>query len=166
MATVTPGGVSTERATLARMVRVMFPHPDFPDGPYDRTVDAILAAGTDDIRTAAQLQQGLQELDVLAGGSFTGLDDAKALALLRSISGTAFFQAVRSTVITSLYDDAEVHRLLGYEGASFDRGGYLHRGFDDLDWLPTPRIEEYDGPEALVEVAPDDVPENDGGSER
>jgi hypothetical protein len=124
------------------MVRVMFPHAGFPDGPYDRTVDAILAAAADDIRTAAQLEQGLRELDVLAGGTFTALDDAKALELLRSISDTAFFAAVRSNVITSLYDDAEVHRLLGYEGASFDQGGYLNRGFDDLDWLPDPRIEE------------------------
>jgi hypothetical protein len=24
------------------------------------------------------------------------------------------------------------------EGPSFDKGGYLHRGFNDLDWLPDP----------------------------
>jgi len=142
MATVIPGGVSTERAALARMVRLMFPHPDFPDGPYERTVDAILAAGTDDVRTGAQLQQGLRELDQLADRPFTELDDARALAVLRSISGTAFFEVVRSKVILTLYDDREVHRLLGYEGPAFDQGGYLHRGFDDLDWLPEPRVEE------------------------
>jgi hypothetical protein len=142
MTTVTPGGVSTERATLLRMVRVMFPHPDFPDGPYERTVDAILAAGVEDARTGAQLQQGLRELDGLADRPFTELDDARALELLRSISATTFFEAVRSRVILTLYDDREVHRLLGYEGASFDQGGYLHRGFADLDWLPDPRIEE------------------------
>ena len=142
MTTVTPGGVSTERATLMRMVRVMFPHPDFPDGPYERTVDAILAAGVEDARTGAQLQQGLRELDGLADRPFTELDDARALELLRSISATTFFEAVRSKVILTLYDDREVHRLLGYEGTSFDQGGYLHRGFADLDWLPDPRIEE------------------------
>ena len=142
MATVTPGGVSTERAALDRMVRVMFPHPDFPDGPYERTVDAILAAGTEDARTGAQLQQGLRELDRLADRPFTELDDARALELLRSISGSAFFEVVRSKVILTLYDDREVHRLLGYEGPSFEHGGYLHRGFDDLDWLPEPRIGE------------------------
>ena len=48
--------------------------------------------------------------------------------------------------MVALYDDHEVWDLLGYEGSSFDKGGYLHRGFDDLDWLPRPRIEEYDGP--------------------
>jgi hypothetical protein len=34
--------------------------------------------------------------------------------------------------------------LLGYEGPSFDKGGYLNRGFNDLDWLPDPRITELD----------------------
>jgi hypothetical protein len=24
---------------------------------------------------------------------------------------------------------------LGYEGPSAPEGGYLHRGFDDIDWL-------------------------------
>ena len=39
-------------------------------------------------------------------------------------------------------DDPEVWSLLGYEGPSFEHGGYLRRGFDDLDWLPDPRVEE------------------------
>ena len=58
---------------------------------------------------------------------------------------------MHSTTVVALYDDHEVWELLGYEGPSFDKGGYLHRGFDDLDWLPDPRIEEYDG-EPRVEL--------------
>jgi hypothetical protein len=26
--------------------------------------------------------------------------------------------------------------MLGYEGPSFERGGYLNRGAGDIDWLP------------------------------
>jgi hypothetical protein len=51
----------------------------------------------------------------------------------------------------ALYDSAEVWDLLGYEGPSFDKGGYLHRGFDDLDWLPRARVEEFAG-EPRVEL--------------
>ena len=140
MAAVTPGGVATERATLGRMVRAMFPHPGFPDDPYLRTADAILADAAEDVRTRAQLEQGLRDLDALAGGPFSGLDDAHALAILDRISASAFFELVRSKTILTFYDDAEVHRLLGYEGPSFDQGGYLHRGFADLDWLPQPPV--------------------------
>jgi hypothetical protein len=60
---------------------------------------------------------------------------------------------VRSTAIVALYDDKEVWGLLGYEGSSYEHGGYVDRGFDDLDWLPDPRIEEFDGPPRTELVA-------------
>ena len=62
------------------------------------------------------------------------------------MAGTPFFALVHATTVVALYDDHEVWDLLGYEGSSFDKGGYLDRGFDDLDWLPDPRVEEFDGP--------------------
>ena len=52
-----------------------------------------------------------------------------------------FLTAIVDSVVVTLYSDPEVWELLGYEGPSFDKGGYLHRGFDDLDWLPDPPIE-------------------------
>jgi hypothetical protein len=49
---------------------------------------------------------------------------------------------VRAEVVTTLYNDTEVWQILGWEGESFSKGGYLERGFDDLDWLPAARVEE------------------------
>jgi hypothetical protein len=57
---------------------------------------------------------------------------------LRAIEGSAFFELVRSTAVVEVYCDQETWDLLGYEGPSFAKGGYLHRGFNDLDWLPEP----------------------------
>ena len=51
-------------------------------------------------------------------------------------------EAVRAKTILTLYNDPEVWELLGWEGASYSKGGYVSRGFADLDWLPDPRIEE------------------------
>jgi hypothetical protein len=136
-----PGGDESTERTLTRLVRAMFPHPGFPDGPYVRSAEAILTAAGDDLRFKAQLIQGLVDLDVAAGGSFAGLDDTAAFELLGGFSDAAFFQGVRAQVITTLYDDREVWQLLGYEGPSFDKGGYIERGFADLDWLPEPRID-------------------------
>jgi len=56
--------------------------------------------------------------------------------------------------VLTLYNLPEVWEALGYEGASFDKGGYLTRGFNDLDWLPEPRIEEYTGELNYVEIGP------------
>jgi hypothetical protein len=126
---------------LLRLLRVAYPHPSFPDAPYERTAKTVEEAG----RTDPVLVTGLDDLDARAGGDFVGLDDDRATALLKEVSETPFFSLVHSTTVVALYDDHEVWDLLGYEGASFDKGGYLHRGFDDLDWLPDPRITEYDG---------------------
>jgi hypothetical protein len=127
---------------LARMVRAMFPHPSFPDGPYERCAEAILAAAGEDLRFRTQLDQGLRDLDAIGGAPFGELSPERRLELLRGISGTEFFEGVRSRVITTLYDDREVWGLLGYEGPSYEHGGYVDRGFADLDWLPEPKLGE------------------------
>jgi hypothetical protein len=134
------------RRVLVRLLRVAYPHERFPDGPYERTAEAIEDAARANAADDRALTQGLAGLDRGAGGDFLALDDAAAEALLRDRADEYFFRRIRSTAVVALYDNAEVWELLGYEGPSFDQGGYLHRGFDDLDWLPRPRIEEYDGP--------------------
>jgi hypothetical protein len=146
------------RRNLVRLLRAAYPHSRFPDGPYERTADAILAQVDASLWHRLVLTDGLATLDAKAGGSFADLDDRAALTLLEELEDAEFFRFVRGVAVVTLYDDAEVHELLGYEGPSFEKGGYLHRGFDDLGWLPNPRIEEYDGPERLVEVAAHDEP--------
>jgi hypothetical protein len=160
----TTSSVDTDgRRNLVRLLRAAYPHPRFPDGPYERTADTVLSQAGDSFWHRLVLTQGLASLDARAAaggaqGRFADLDDEAALTVLRGIENAQFFVSIRSVAVVTLYDDAEVHQLLGYGGPSFDQGGYLHRGFDDLDWLPNPRIEEYDGPDQLVEVAPDDEP--------
>ncbi len=137
------------RALLRRVLRVGYPHARFPDEPYDRAAAAIEAAVADSPEQAQVLADGLADLE---GRDFAFADDGKATAMLRDVADSPFFAIVHSTTVVALYDQPQVWDLLGYEGPSFDKGGYLHRGFDDLDWLPDPRITEYDGP-PRVEVA-------------
>lgn len=151
------------RAALVRLLRVAYPHSRFPDGPYERTADEIIGQVDASLWHRLTLTQGLESLDAAAGGDFASLDDSAALALLQQLASAEFFTFVRGVAVVSLYNDHETWDLLGYEGPSYDKGGYVDRGFDDLDWLPGPRIEEYDGPEQLVEVAPDDQLGTSGG---
>ena len=137
-----PEPLSEEQQTkLFRVLRVAYPHPSFPDGPYQRTSAAVQQADSDGVLAAG--------LDAL--GDLDGLDDDAVTAKLEAVQAEPFFRLVHSTTVVALYDDHEVWQLLGYEGSSFEKGGYLHRGFDDLDWLPEVRIEEYDG-EPRVEI--------------
>jgi hypothetical protein len=138
VATVTATGVTPELRTLTAMIRRMFPHDGWPDGPFQRAATAIQEAAGSDARNQAQLTAGLAELQARG---FAQMDAEAALAHLKASSGSSFFGFVRANVITTLYDDREVWALLGYENDSFAKGGWIERGFADLDWLPDPRIE-------------------------
>jgi len=46
-----------------------------------------------------------------------------------------FFQRVRGALVGGLYGNPDVWPLFGYEGESASKGGYINRGFDDIDWL-------------------------------
>lgn len=148
--------MSDLKPALVRLLRAAFPHASFPDGPYERVAEKILSQIEDDLYHQLVLEQGLATLEQ---AGFDGTqDDEVAEKILATLADTEFFTFICGITVVTLYDDHEVWELLGYEGASFDKGGYLDRGFDDLDWLPSPRIEEYDGPDAIVEVADHDQP--------
>jgi hypothetical protein len=48
-----------------------------------------------------------------------------------------FFQTIRGNLVTGLYNNPEVWPKFGYEGSSADKGGYIDRGFSDINWLDT-----------------------------
>jgi hypothetical protein len=130
-----------DRQTLVNVVYAAFPHATFPRGPYERAADVVIAEAGKDPRFLAQLIQGLTDLDAQRDVPFAELDADTAGAVLRGADGSPFLTAIVDSAVVTLYSDPEVWELLGYEGPSYEKGGYIHRGFDDLDWLPDPRIE-------------------------
>ena len=127
------------RLTLVRLLKVAYPHASFPDGPYERTAEAVLAAAAADPRQLAQLLQGLSDLNMLSRCRSSSSATTSRSRCSAASKARAFFANVPAAAVVALYDDHEVWELLGYEGASFDQGGYLNRGFNDLDWLPEPK---------------------------
>ena len=130
-----------DRQTLVNVVYAAFPHSTFPRGPYERAADGVIAAAGTDPRFLAQLLQGLTDLDAQREVPFSELDAETAGAVLRGADGSPFLTGIVDSAIVTLYSDPEVWDLLGSEGPSYDKGGYVDRGFDDLDWLPDPKIE-------------------------
>lgn len=142
------------KSILERIIRVAFPHPNFPDGAYQRMCEKVVSEAESSTWFRVVLTQGLLTLEpqLAEGERFLDLPEERALALLRRMEDLEFFGFIRRTTVLNLYGDPEVLMALGYEGESFSRGGYLNRGFDDLDWLPKARIEEADEP--LPEIGP------------
>lgn len=129
---------TAEGETLMAMGRTLYPHDKLPDAVYAllaRDLDADAGKSADTLKL---LREGVAALDKAAGGSFANADAAKRLELVKSIEGQPFFNTVRGKCITSLYDNDIAFATFGYPGASWDKGGYITRGFQDLKWLPDP----------------------------
>ena len=115
------------RRTLTRIIRVAFPHPEVPDGPYERMADQIITEAENSTWFRVALTQGLLTLDSLSEQHFLELTDEQALAVLERLGDLEFFGFIRRTTVLNFYDDPEVWEIFGYEGESFSKGGYLPR---------------------------------------
>jgi hypothetical protein len=129
---------SAEGTALMKMGRVLFPHSKLPDAVYALLAKDLDAAASADAATATQLRSGMAELNKAAGGNFAKAPAARQLAAVKSLEGTPFFAAVRGKCVTSLYDNDMAFAAFGYPGSSWEKGGYITRGFQDLKWLPAP----------------------------
>lgn len=126
------------RETTLRVARAMYPHDGLPDEAYAKVVRQIEADARGNEAIRATIEQGIAALDEPTPFKQLAADDQLA-ALLRAEGGD-LFNLVRATAVVELYDNPLVWKALGYEGPSVHLGGYVNRGFDDLDWLPDPPI--------------------------
>jgi hypothetical protein len=127
-----------EGSTLLQMARVLYPHDKLPDAVYALLAKDLDTAASADAALAGQLRTGIQELNRLAGGKFVDADDRTKLEAVTAMEKSDFFGTVRGKCVTSLYDNDMAYVVFGYPGASWDKGGYITRGFQDLSWLPAP----------------------------
>ncbi|WP_448950550.1 Twin-arginine translocation pathway signal [Labrys neptuniae] len=126
--------------TLIRMSRDIYPHDRLPDRYYAIAVKDFDAKAGKDAASKALFEDGVTMLDGLAaaagGKRYADLGwEEERLAILRQIEASPFFGAVRSGLVVGLYNQKEVWPLFGYEGSSADKGGYIARGFSDIEWL-------------------------------
>lgn len=124
--------------TVLQLVRRIYPHDDMEDAVYAFAVKALDEKAASDPSVVPLLTQGFTQLNDLAGTDWTTLDENRQVELLEQIQQSDFFKLVRGTAVSSLYSNELAYQHFGYEGASFPKGGYLMRGFDDLQWLPAP----------------------------
>lgn len=124
-----------QMATLLQMARDIYPHDQVPDRFY-----AVAVKGYDSEEQKALVAEGVAALDAAAKAA--GFDsyvsagwEEDRVKLLQGIEMTPFFQTVRSGLVTGLYNQKDVWPIFGYQGESFSQGGYIERGFNDIDWL-------------------------------
>jgi len=124
-------------ATLIQMARDIYPHDQVPDKFYAVAVKSHDESAAKDPKHKEMIEAGIADLDTKAGdGGYSGLLwEEERVQLLQQIEETPFFQTVRGGLVVGLYNQKEVWPIFGYEGESYSKGGYIARGFDDIEWL-------------------------------
>lgn len=122
-------------ATLVQMARDIYPHDQVADEFY-----VIAVKGYDSAEAAEGIKAGITALNAAAQGA--GFDSYLATGwerdrvdILRGMEDDGFFQQIRGGLVTGLYNQKAVWPIFGYEGESFTQGGYIDRGFNDINWL-------------------------------
>lgn len=122
-------------ATLIQMARDIYPHDQVSDEFY-----AIAVKAYDSAETAPAIESGVASLNAAARGiGYANYIDVgwerDRVDLLRGMENSPFFQQIRGGLVTGLYNQKAVWPIFGYEGESYSEGGYIARGFDDINWL-------------------------------
>ncbi len=131
---------------LFSILKQMYPHNILNDLHYQKVVEKIIESSSSDEAVNKIIKNGISKLNdtvdkTMVKNTWIESSSAEQLETLKKISKTEFFSKLKSTTINTLYNDDEVWELFGYEGDAFSKGGYLYRGFNDLDWLPEPPAE-------------------------
>ncbi len=135
-----------EARSLLLMMRAIFPHDALGDIYYATSVEELDAKAAKDPALATQLKEGLAGLDKALGVPFGELSEGTRVEVLEGIQTTPFFQAVRGHTVVALYNNKLVWADFGYQGSSFEYGGYIMRGFQDAGWTLQPDAEASPAP--------------------
>jgi hypothetical protein len=115
---------------------LVFPHEGLADEVYAQIMDNVLATLDTNPASAGALTEAEAALNAQQDSSWFDLDQAAQIKAIENIQGEAFFALIVGTLRGAFYYDPAVWAHIDYPGSSKEHGGYLHRGFDDIDWLP------------------------------
>ena len=127
--------------TMVKAARDIYPHDFLVDSYYITAIKPWDGKAAKDPAVKSLLEDGVRRLDQDArdrhNAAYAQVPwEADRVVLLQGIEQTDFFKKLRSDLVVSLYNQEELWPKFGYEGSSAEHGGYIKRGFNDIDWLP------------------------------
>jgi hypothetical protein len=124
------------RAALVRVARLLYPHDALDDATYAEVLDQAMAQVADEAPFDALLWEAEQALDGESGGTFLDASPEAQIAALQAIDQEAYWMPIQFAVAGHLYSHPKAWAMMGYEGPSWQHGGWIDRGAGDNDWLP------------------------------
>lgn len=129
-ATTSLNGVS-DLEVLASVAFDLFPYQSLSPELYVKVANSILALND------PRVTEGLKQLhDLSDQQSWLKISDDQRINILTTLQQSEFFGLMRANTIAVIYSEPAFFELVGYGGSAIEFGGYINRGFDDIDWLP------------------------------
>jgi len=121
---------------LVRLTRLLFPHSGLASDVYADVAETLFDSFVAHPESAQLLDMADTALDAQVDGDWMDVDEDRQVAALKGIENEAFFAAILAALRGAFYNHPKVWAYLHYPGSSKEHGGYKHRGFDDINWLP------------------------------
>ena len=121
---------------LTQLTRLLFPHAGLADDVYAEVAHSLFTSFAANPESGQLLDIAGTALDAQQDGDWFDAHEELQITAIRNIQGEAFFTAILAGVRGACYYHPRVWAHLGYPGSSKEHGGYKHRGFNDISWLP------------------------------
>ncbi|KEA65644.1 Tat (Twin-arginine translocation) pathway signal sequence domain protein [Marinobacterium lacunae] len=127
-------------ATLLRMARDIYPHDTLEDKYYAAVLTPLADKANSDADLKKLLTDGVRKLDSRCDKLFARTyleleNEPDRVLVLRAIEDGAFFQRIKGDLMMGIYNNPELWPRFGYGGSAWEKGGYINRGYDKIDWL-------------------------------
>lgn len=132
-------GLDSNR-TLLQMARDVFPHDELEDKYYQAVMVPLAKSAETDEDLLQLLTVGVealnQESKARYGARYLNVEAEKErVVVLKAIEPSAFFQKVKGDLMMGIYNNPEIWKKFGFGGSSWEHGGYINRGYDEIDWV-------------------------------
>lgn len=121
---------------LAKIARLLFPHDGIADDVYAAVIDSILSDAANDSSLSEVLDDAVSALNAAQDADWFNIGAREQIAAMQAVENEAFFAAIQGAVRERFYSHPKVWEHIAYPGSSVEYGGYVDRGFNDIDWLP------------------------------
>lgn len=121
---------------LPDVIYQLFPHERLSKDVYEQVTEQLSERISQSGELAAMLDNAMEVLSGNSPEEWFVLPEREKTLALEKIQHTPFFQFVLNETLGGVYRHPLTWELLGFEGSSLEFGGYIHRGFNDIDWLP------------------------------
>jgi len=127
-------------ATLVQMARDIYPHDHLADKYYAAVISGYDKAAGKDKSLKGMIEKELKKINSASKKKYKNNyrminREVERVDILKANTKSPLFAKVRGDLVVGLYNNKEVWPKFGYEGESASKGGYLNRGYNDINWL-------------------------------